>query len=173
MNVGPIRLSVAAWSAGIDSEAVFWENWVKTGGGRWPQDFIARQQTDRIFDASLEALLPVGEDSRVLDVGAGPMTFLGTRSATRTIHFVAVDPLAALYGQILDTYGIVPPIRTIFATAEDLSAFLDFSSFDLVHCQNALDHSFDPIRGIEEMLRVVKTGGCVVLRHYTDEAEYR
>jgi SAM-dependent methyltransferase len=166
------RLSVAAWSAGIEPEAAFWENWTKTGGGRWPDDFVARLRAGRQFDTGLESLLPKGGTVRVLDVGAGPMTVLGVASSERTIQILAVDPLADLYQHILTTYDIAPPIPTVFATAEDLSAFFGPSTFDLVHCQNALDHSFDPFCGIEEMLRVVKTGGHVVLRHYINEAEY-
>jgi SAM-dependent methyltransferase len=166
------RLPIAEWSAGIDYEAGFWNQWVKTCGGRWPEDFSARREPGRPLDPGLESLLPSGEISRVLDVGAGPMTVLGTRSAERCIDLVAADPLALLYDHILTAHGIIPPIPTIFATAEDLSAFFGPSCFDLVHCRNALDHSFDPVRGIEEMLRVVKQGGHVVLRHLLNEAEF-
>ena len=171
MTFDPTRLSIAAWSAGIDYEADFWENWASTGGGRWPEDFAIRQQAERVFPADLEPLLDPAKANRVLDVGAGPMTVLGTRAAGRTIEVLASDPLANLYRSILDAHGITAPNPTVFATAEDLSAFFGCSTFDLVHCQNALDHSFDPARGIEEMLRVVKTGGHVVLRHFTNEAD--
>jgi len=41
----------------------------------------------------------------------------------------------------------------------------------MVVCRNALDHSFDPVRGIEEMLLVLKIGGRVNLIHYANEAE--
>jgi hypothetical protein len=57
------------------------------------------------------------------------------------------------------------------AFAEDLSAFFAPDSFDLVHCINALDHSFDPLRAIHEMLRVARVGGTVVLMHQPNEAE--
>lgn len=172
MNTDMIALSIAAWSAGIDQEARFWENWVKTGGSHWPRDFEARLRADRMFPANLESLLPAVETINVLDVGAGPMTVLGTRSAGRSMQIVATDPLAGLYEHILTTHGVMPPVPTVFATAEDLSAFFGSSRFDLVHCQNALDHSFDPVRGITEMLRVVKVGGNIVLLHQTNEAEW-
>lgn len=84
---------------------------------------------------------------------------------------IATDPLAPVYNALLQEAEITPLVRTQFAPAEGLSAFFDHSEFDVVHCRNALDHSADPIAGIIEMLRVVKVGGTVILRHYRNEAE--
>ena len=36
---------------------------------------------------------------------------------------------------------------------------------------NALDHSYDPLRGIQQMLEVVKPGHHVLLLHRVNEAE--
>jgi SAM-dependent methyltransferase len=171
MESNQLQLSIGAWSAGIEYEARFWNNWVKTQGGRWPQDFASRLQEIRPFDPSLVDLLPASGAARVLDVGAGPVTFLGPHCDRCQIELIPTDPLARLYNHIWEKAGLDLPIRTQFAPAEDLSSFFDFSSFDIAHCRNALDHSFDPVRGIEEMLRVVKPGGYVVLRHIKNEAE--
>jgi SAM-dependent methyltransferase len=54
--------------------------------------------------------------------------------------------------------------------AEDLSAQFPANHFDAVYCSNALDHSMDPMRGIEEMLIVAKIGGNVTLQHNANEA---
>ncbi len=107
----------------------------------------------------------------ILDVGAGPLTILGNVLEGYNIKLVATDPLAPLYDQMLLDASLTPPIRTVFAPVEGLSAFFDHSSFDIVYCRNALDHSADPVGGITEMLRVVKVNGTVVLRHSTNEAE--
>jgi hypothetical protein len=37
--------------------------------------------------------------------------------------------------------------------------------------ENALDHSYDPLRGIQQMLEVVKPGHYVLLLHKVNEAE--
>jgi hypothetical protein len=79
--------------------------------------------------------------------------------------------LARGYEIILSKYGVTGPVKSIFALAEYLSVTSAPSSFDVVHCQNALDHSFDPVRGIHEMLRIVTVGGAVILRHQNNEAE--
>ncbi|WP_232628998.1 class I SAM-dependent methyltransferase [Methylobacterium sp. Leaf118] len=111
-------------------------------------------------------------NARVLDVGAGPATVLGRTHPKRNIDLVACDPLAPVYNTLLDRHGVTPPIRTVQAFAEDLSSVFDAESFDIVYCQNALDHSFEPLRGIEEMLIVLRTRGVIVMAHYTDEAEH-
>jgi len=42
---------------------------------------------------------------------------------------------------------------------------LEHCSFDIVHCSSTFDHSFDPVRGIREMLRVAEAGDVMFLRH--------
>ena len=100
------------------------------------------------------------------------MTSVASKLAGLDVEVTAVDPLASAYARLLAEAGLEPPIRTRFGTAEDLSCFFADSSFDIVHCQNALDHSFDPLRGIAEMLRVSRPGGNVVLHHHRCEAEH-
>ena len=45
------------------------------------------------------------------------------------------------------------------------------NSFDMVHMSNSLDHSFDVIMGIYQLLYICKIGGKVILRHAENEAE--
>jgi SAM-dependent methyltransferase len=52
----------------------------------------------------------------------------------------------------------------------DLTVFFDEASFDLVHCSNALDHSFDPLRGLREIVHITKVGGLVHMLHHENEA---
>lgn len=44
-------------------------------------------------------------------------------------------------------------------------------SFDLVHANNCLDHSYDPIKAIQEMFTVLKPGGYMYLRHEINVAQ--
>ena len=62
-------------------------------------------------------------------------------------------------------------VETETAFAEELSSFYPINYFDVVHCNNALDHSLEPVRSIEEMLLVVKLGGRIALRHLRNVAE--
>lgn len=162
------------WTGGVQSERQFWDNWLQTGGARWQDDFRSRLNPDREVDPEIDRLLGQRERTsppRVLDVGAGPLSCLGFVSSRGRIDLTPVDPLAPVYDEFLALARVEPVVRTKFAPAEALSAFFPASSFDLVHCRNALDHSINPFGGIVEMLRVTRRGGTVVLRHAINEAE--
>lgn len=129
-----------------------------------------RLDPNREVDAGLlEGVHPA--NPKVLDVGAGPATFFGYRLNGKPIELSACDPLASLYADISSRNGIIWPVQTASGFAEDLSAFYEPGSFDMVVCRNALDHSFDPVRGIEEMLRVLRVGGSAKLIHFANEAK--
>jgi len=162
------------WASGIPNELGFWTHWAQTRGGAWPDEFDQRMNHDTPLVPWLAEWATKAELThlRVLDVGAGPVSSVGyVPPPGMTMELVATDPLADAYTRIFDALGLVRPSPTIFAPAEDLSAHLPAGSFDIVHCRNALDHSFDPIRGLTEMLRVVRMGGVVMLYHNPNEAE--
>lgn len=100
------------------------------------------------------------------------MTSLGSTLEGRKIDLTACDPLAFFYTEIAGKYGVDRPIETQVGFAEELSAFFQPGTFDVIHCCNALDHSFEPMRGIEEMLIVAKPTGRIVLSHAINEAEH-
>jgi SAM-dependent methyltransferase len=171
MHYDVITQELLLWSKGVKHEVRFWTDWVSSAGGRFAEDYAKRVSGTAAFEPFLEQLFTKGTKLDVLDVGAGPITFLGTMSTRNDISITATDPLADAYQKILSAHGITPKVATDFATAEDLVAFFPVKRFDLVHCRNALDHSFNPVRGIDQMLRVTKPGGFVVLRHRVNEGE--
>ncbi|KAK47654.1 hypothetical protein BG58_03315 [Caballeronia jiangsuensis] len=171
----------ALWTKGIDSERGFWTRWFETKGLEWPDDYTERVKPQRELDPWFQKILRQSAAGisasgakpvfRVLDVGAGPLSKIGNFMPDADVEVLAADPLAFIYADLVDRHGITPGVRTQFAPAEDLSVFFEQSSFDLVHCSNALDHSFEPLRGIIEMLRVVRVGGTIILGHARNEAE--
>ncbi len=168
-----LTAQLAQWQRGIAPELHFWDQWLATGGLSWPDDFRARMDPATPLDPRIAELLRgLGRDrARLLDVGAGPVTSLGHQLPGMALEITATDPLGALYAELCARHGVAPPCPTGFAVAEDLASFFPAGGFDLVHCRNALDHSFDPLRGIEQMLAVTRTGGLVLLRHFPNEAE--
>ena len=40
----------------------------------------------------------------------------------------------------------------------------------MVYMRNSLDHSFDPLRGLQELLYICKVGGKIILQHAENEA---
>jgi SAM-dependent methyltransferase len=161
------------WEAGKSYEVYWW---------RWFLERNIRHQTDeykRRFDPdqplqdwiteNLSALQ--GSTVSILDVGAGPATNLGKRWNGGMVQITAVDPLAEDNNHLLDDLGITPPVRTQQGEVEHLTEQFPLNHFDLVNMENALDHSYDPLTGIQQMLEVVKPGGSVVLKHYVNEGE--
>ena len=171
-TVSNLERQLRAWSQGVASEIQFWSDWVASKGLQWPDDYAARMNPQAPIKPAIGDL--IGRTGKsivsILDVGAGPVTNIGYIASGKEIHITGVDPLAEAYASILRRHGISIPVRTTFAVAEDLSLFLGPAKFDIVVCRNALDHSFDPVRGIIEMLKVVAVGGFVHLTHYVNEA---
>ena len=168
-----LRRQLSAWAQGVGPEIGFWDRWIRTRGDRWPEDWRRRMDPASPLEPAIarEARALGGARLRLLDVGAGPVTGVGYVLPGVAVALTATDPLAPLYARLLDRHGQRPPVPTGFAVAEDLRLFLPEESFDLVHCRNALDHSFDPLRGIEEILAMLRPGGRALLRHIRNEAE--
>ncbi len=167
-----LSLTIARWSEGVAHEVAFWRTWLRERGGDWRWDFNTRLDPDFPVQGMVDKLLrDVKGPVKILDVGAGPLSVVGKVHGERRIELRACDPLADLYNILLVESDVKPTVTTEFATAEDLSVFFEESYFDVVYCQNALDHSFEPVRAIIEMLRVLKVGGRIALHHYENEAE--
>lgn len=163
----------ADWKANLDNEQEFWERWFRTQGGEWPEDYRNRLIPD----------LPLGDyyrrfiehlpqaRVRILDVGAGPLTLLGKTHPTKRLEIVASDVLAPYYDTLLTKYQISPPVHTIYAEAERLTDVFAPDSFDLVHAQNSIDHTHDPLDAVRQMIAVARPGCYVLLAHYENEAK--
>lgn len=163
----------ALWGSGIEYEIAFWRNWFATSGGQWPQDFQTRFDPDIEIDRYVLKVVGAEEiaKAKILDVGSGPISVLGKKHAGQRLDITACDPLADHYALIASDFGVERAIPIVRAFAEDLSAYFEPDQFDLVHCQNALDHSMEPLRAVLQMLIVTKPGGAVLLRHQLNEAE--
>jgi SAM-dependent methyltransferase len=171
-----IRAHHETWSNGLSEEIAFWRHWFESRGGQipsWREDYLARLD----LNAPLQPLItdhlsaPPGRTVFLADVGAGPLTWLGKSSPGRTVKITAVDPLAEHYNRLIREFGITPPIRTETAEAERLLEVLPADHFDLAHARNALDHSYDPLTAIRQMVAVVKPGCYVVLQHRANEGQ--
>jgi SAM-dependent methyltransferase len=161
-----------AWLNGIKQELKFWQDWFASEGDRWPEEYQRRLNPMREIDRWILGDMPNPHQAKVLDVGSGPMTNLGSALEGRKIDITACDPLAIFYAEIAEEHGVDRPVETQVGFAEELSSFFQPGTFDVIHCCNALDHSYEPMRGIEEMLIVAKPNGRIVLSHAINEAEY-
>lgn len=166
-KVGP----AARWAGAQSEEIDFWDKVLN--GELWPEVRPTRTDPAMPLQEYLVKLIdaPPGARVRILDVGAGPLTFLGKKWPGRDVAIIAVDPNAGEFDRLLAKHGIEPPCRTTFGFAEELSTVVPSACFDLVHARNCLDHSRDPLKAIREMVEVVKPGGYVFLNHKISEGK--
>jgi SAM-dependent methyltransferase len=165
-----------AWIQSAPSEVVFWDKWILNGGANWPKDY--QRRTDPKAPLSpivLELLAGLDFDPhkqlKVLDIGSGPLSYVGYDHETHGVDLTVVDPLANEYNSLLDSVNIkdVPrPQKGFFETA--LGDFGE-NQFDVVWCFNSLDHSIDPLYGLFNLLSVVNVGGGLILSFHPNEAE--
>lgn len=162
--------SLKLWLNELNSEIEFWDTLFRTRGavGGDPEIFRYRTALDCPFQlpAELENV-----NSKILDVGSGPYSRLGYVFEGKKVDLTLVDPLAFAYKEIGKKHGIKFAAEPITGMVECLNLILPENTYDLVHMSNSLDHSFDPIAGIKQLLYVAKIGGKVVLRHHNNVAE--
>jgi hypothetical protein len=98
-------------------ELSFWEDWLDRPGVN-----VADRLDPALTDPTVLSCLSRINRKQVaiIDVGAGPLSTLGTQAPRKQISLVAVDPLAADYARMLRERGITPLVRTQFGQGEDL-----------------------------------------------------
>jgi SAM-dependent methyltransferase len=104
--------------------------------------------------AKLEAVKPIGETARVLEVGCGAHGLIFYFGAGEG---VGVDPLADHYAGLFPAWQ--DRARTVAAAGENLP--FEDASFDVVLCDNVVDHAEDPSGIVSEIARVLKPGGLL------------
>jgi SAM-dependent methyltransferase len=102
----------------------------------------------------LERVRAIEPDARVLEVGSGAHGLVFYFGTTRG---VGVDPLACDYAALFPAWQ--HRASTIAAAGERLP-FAD-ASFDVVLCDNVVDHAEDPAAIARELTRVLAPGGLL------------
>ncbi len=161
------------WKQGIRKETEFWDAWFRTKGLQWPEQYRLRCDPNTVLQPIVADLLPARPNVHILDVGAGPLTWLGKTLPGREIDITAIDALADVWDRSLERHQVQPLVRSQKLAAEELTSRFAPNTFDLVFAQNSIDHCYDPERAIVQMIQVVKTGCYVLLSHAQNEGEHR
>ena len=156
---------VGQWIRSFDTEIEFWKH----------QFVLISQHKRELIDVKntpfvLEKYLPNQKKIEFLDVGSGPFSRCGGRSKDHELHMTYVDPLGNVYEKLKSIYKVSNGIFVKRGFVELLDKIFGHNSFDVVHMSNALDHCFDPIFGLIQLISVCKIGGKVILRHNENEA---
>ena len=122
--------------------------------GHEDEVIAAMQQSSRRVRELLEKFQTIADDARVIEVGSGAhglIFYFGAR------HGVGVDPLAVSYRNLF------PRWQNSAATIAAVGEHLPFSdaSFDVVLCDNVVDHAESPAGIVGELLRILKPGGLL------------
>jgi SAM-dependent methyltransferase len=102
----------------------------------------------------LETFQPISKDARVIEVGSGAHGLIFCFEGERR---VGVDPLAVDYGGLFPRWQRRAP--TVAAVGESLP-FRD-RSFNVVLCDNVVDHAESPSRIVKELVRILAPGGLL------------
>lgn len=158
------------WNDNIHTEVAYWQQ-IISGEYRnkdWVAAFKQRSSGQYPWPSHLTPYLEPGRTNLILDVGAGPSSTVGPIGAPEDFKLTAIDPLASEYDELLGRYDVTPWVRTQFGKAEELEAE-GWRDFDLVYSRNALDHSYDPLRAISQMILACKVGGHVYFEGEVNE----
>jgi SAM-dependent methyltransferase len=164
------------WKISLPTEVGFWDEYLATRGKSCAAEAEFNFRTDPA--AELQPWLrewlncPAGSQVRILDVGAGPLSWVGKKWPERQVVLQAIDPLADSYRQIMERNNINPPVVTMPGDGEEVVKRFGAGVFDLTFARNCLDHSYDAIRAVTNMIEATKPGGVIFLWHNQDEAEH-
>lgn len=119
------------------------------------EDVIAAmtKSSRRVRDL-LESFQPIPQDARVIEVGSGAHGLIFCFGGERR---VGVDPLAVDYSGLFPSWQWRAP--TVAAVGESLP-FMD-RSFDVVICDNVVDHAESPSQIVRELVRILAPGGLL------------
>ena len=122
--------------------------------GHEPQLISAMMQASAKVRERLQQIRPIADEARVLEVGSGAhglIFYFGSQNG------IGADPLAHHYASLFPKWQRT--VATIAAYGESLP-FPD-NSFDVVLCDNVVDHAESPANIVSEIVRVLAPSGVL------------
>lgn len=115
---------------------------------------LAMTKSSRRVRDLLESFQPIAPQARVIEVGSGAHGLIFCFGAECG---VGVDPLAVSYSDLFP--GWQRRASTVAAVGESLP-FIN-GSFDVVICDNVVDHAESPAQIVRELVRILTPGGLL------------
>lgn len=145
-----------------DRELRFWAKLLSTKGGPagWKDVYF------RLYCHYLEITQDSFRDEVVVDIGCGPHGALGRFDAAIRI---GIDPLIRDYHRLFD----LSQHDTVYLACPAENIPLNNETADVVVSRNALDHVEDPARAVNEIHRILRRDGEIVLSVNYQEAPSR
>ena len=160
------------WQKNFCYELKFWDDWLGSEGriNNCHEEYIRKIDHKSIFQKDFTMYLSSDlRKYRILDVGAGPLTQVNKTIPGKELEIHAVDPLSDIYRKLLNKYDIRPSVITEKLDGEELTSRYPYNFFDISCANNSIDHSYNPLLVLEEMVRVTKINGYVILSSFINE----
>jgi SAM-dependent methyltransferase len=138
----------------LERQLVYQQRKAEHVRGREEEIIAAMMRSSKNVREKLEAFQPIKADARVVEVGSGAHGLIFCFGAK---HGIGVDPLAVSYGNLFPHWQ--RRAQTIAAVGESLP-FAD-RSFDVVLCDNVVDHAESPRKITRELARILVSGGLL------------
>ena len=150
-------MEISTWEEAQSNELAVWQRIVSNFAE------VLGEITDTATLVRFGTLHGLGASANVLELGIGPLG-IGWSALTATTRAVGVDPLARLTistgDDIVDRLVADLQSRTDFLQADATMRLpLDEASFDLVVCDNVVDHTQNPQAILAEGRRLVRSNG--------------
>jgi SAM-dependent methyltransferase len=133
--------------------------------GREPEIILQMQRASKRVRDLIESYKPITADARVIEVGSGAhglIFYFGSENG------IGVDPLAVDYAALFPQWQ--RQALTVAAFGERLP-FAD-DSFDVVICDNVVDHAESPETIVKELVRILMPGGLLYFTVNVHHAVY-
>jgi SAM-dependent methyltransferase len=131
------------------------------------RDNIAKFNKSNPLAEYLIPFLGNKREVRIADLGSGPYSIIGDHLGNRDIQLYLMDNQD--FRGFWEQYKATPYYPVFRFDMEDIP-FRD-STFDLVTCINALDHTDDAYKAVQEMIRICKPGGWIYIDCHLDQKE--
>jgi SAM-dependent methyltransferase len=153
------------WDSRLQTELNYWKDQIRRQDSKaWHAEYASRLDPDApLQDVIARHLDRTVEVNRILDVGSGPLTSINRKCDSCKVSITAVDPLADFFNELLARHGITPPVPAVEGWGERLTERFGENQFEIAYSRNAVDHSYDPIKCIDEMIKVTKRNGYVIV----------
>jgi len=139
----------------LERQLVYQQNKAQHLRGHEEEVIAAMTTASRRVGDLLESFQTIPQDARVIEVGSGAhgLIFCFDGGERR----FGVDPLAVDYGSLFPRWQ--RRAHTVAAVGESLP-FRD-RSFDVVLCDNVVDHAESPAQIVRELVRILAPGGLL------------
>jgi SAM-dependent methyltransferase len=138
----------------LERQLEYQERKAKSVAGREPEFVAAMQRSSKRVRDLLESFKSIDSRERVIEVGSGAHGLIFYFGVP---YGIGIDPLAVEYARLFPAWQ--RRVSTVASFGEQLP--FDDGTFDIVLCDNVVDHAESPSGIVEELVRVLMPGGLL------------